>query len=380
MKKKSGLSSEKKVQRILVSGSAVLPQKNVKGIRVARKRKAQPQFPNLKGYPDLSDIPSDNYGNLTEAGSINPEEFDGGIVSGKLVRTKYDNTELKKSIDTDIFELIPREEVELPDTVLRSVYNEVTQSVNDLTIEVAELTFEISTLNSKISELEIVSESLKIEADNERLKANIAEQQATTANEQVSETTIDLSNAIQNSINEAIQRVSLTARSEALYQENVNLREQLFGLSAVAAGGGVAGGSNNFAVTVIGSEVSTADIKDTISDERIDEGNNWQQECKISIEIDNVSTELKITTVNFNKVSGDSIFEARNEINGLTIDSESSGIFKLRFPGGIKDAKPRNWTHKAKNYNGNYEVVVKFDDGSTDSVQLTAALRKNKKK
>ena len=244
MKQQTGLNNEQRVQKILVSGSAVLPQKNSKGLRIARKQKRKPLVPMVKGYPDLSDIPSDNYGNLSEAGFITSNEVDGGIISGKLVRAKYDNTELKKSIDTTIFELIPQTPVELPDTVLRSVYNVVTQSVNDLTVEVQILTTEVSTLNSEIQELEIVSESLKIVADNEKLRANIAAEQARVANVQVGETTIDLSNAIQNSINEAIQRVSLSARNEALLQENESLREQLFGLAAQAAEGAQVGTNN----------------------------------------------------------------------------------------------------------------------------------------
>ena len=74
--------------------------------------------------------------------------------------------------------------------------------------------------------MEIVSESLKIEADNQLLRANIAEDTATVANTQVAVTTIDLQNAIQNSINEAVQRVSLTARIEAL-QESFRVQKEL---------------------------------------------------------------------------------------------------------------------------------------------------------
>lgn len=189
--KNTGLKNETQVGKILISGSNALKQKNEAGVRLFEQS-------------DLSD----------------------GIIGGKLVRPNYNTTELKKSLDTTIFELIPQEAPQLPDTVLRSVYNVVTQSVNDLTLEVQQLTENLISLQSKISELEIVSESLKIEADSERLKASIAEQQATTANAQIATTTIDLQNAIQNSINEAIERVSLTARIEAL-QESFRVQKQL---------------------------------------------------------------------------------------------------------------------------------------------------------
>lgn len=187
----TGLKNESQVGKILVSGSNALKQKNDAGVRLFEQS-------------DLSD----------------------GIISGKLVRPKYDTNELKKSLDTKIFELIPQTPTALPDMVLRSIWNEATQSINDLTLQVQELTSNILDLQSKVSQLEIVSESLRVEADNEKLKASVAETQATTANKQVATTTIDLTNAIQNSINEAVQRVSLTARIEAL-QESFRVQKQL---------------------------------------------------------------------------------------------------------------------------------------------------------
>ena len=381
MKKQTALSNERRVQQILVSGSAVLSQKNSAGVRIARKTKAIPQPPIVKGYTDLSNIPSDNYGNLTEAGLLNIDELDGGIITGKLERAKYDNAELRKSIDTSIFELIPQTPIQLPDTVLRSVYNVVTQSVNDLTIEVAVLTNEVSTLNSDIQELEIVSESLKIEADNERLKANIAQQQTTVANKQVGETTIDLSNAIQNSINEAIQRVSLTARTQALLQENENLREQLFGLAAQTAEGASSGASNNFTVKVNKTEKdSTYDLKDTTTRKRV--GNSgWEAKCNISIEVSNVSSTLKITKINFTKLSGEPLFKPNptSTLSSLTVDSEKSVTFKLQFESNLKTYQPTKWYKSARDYDAQYEVSVTFDDGTTDTVPLSARVRKNTK-
>lgn len=391
MKKKSGLTNERKVQQILVSGSAVLPQKNPNGVRVARKRKAKPNPPIVKGYPDLSEIPTDSYGNLSEAGTININELDGGIVSGKLVRPKYDNSELKKSIDTDIFELIPKTKVELPDTVLRSVYNEVTQSVNDLTIEVQQLTTEVSTLNSKITELEIVSESLKIEADNEKLKANLAEQQSTVANLQVGTTTIDLQNAIQNSINEAIQRVSLTARNEALSEENKSLREQLFGLAAQTAEGAISGGDNSFTVKVNnGNGDASQQTSDLYAKTSHNAGSG--RTMTNTIEVSNVTTNNKITEVKFEFSGNPKWFKVKSGAN--SIEPESSETYQCEYDngviggsgtsagkrGGIKPRRRRiGWKGKATNYKDLVlKVNVKFADGSTDTVSLTTDLRKNR--
>ena len=382
MKKQSGLKNERKVQKILVSGSAVLPQKNSAGVRIAKKRKPMPDSPIVKGYPDLSEIPTDSYGNLSEAGTINTDDLDGGIVSGKLVRAKYDNAQIKKSIDTNIFELIPQIPIELPDTVLRSVYNIVTQSVNDLTIEVQLLTNDVSNLNSKISELEIVSESLKIEADNERLKANIAEQQATTANEQVASTTIDLSNAIQNSINESIQRVSLTARNEALLQENTSLREQLFGLSAQTAEGAQSGATNNFTVKINNVSEWPEDIGHTTS-------RNNPKEMTTTLEVSNVTTDLTIDSIDFVVAGGIKWFTV-DKAGQNTIPPETGKTYVCNLvskihpdSGGVRPYKTSGWIKVWKGRATDYTddkltVNVRFSDGTTDSIVFTTHLRKNR--
>jgi hypothetical protein len=384
MRKQSGLKNETKVQKILVSGSVVLPQKNSKGLRIARKQKPSPVVPIIKGYSDLSDIPNDNYGNLSEAGLQKLDELNGGIISGKLVKAKYDNTELKKSIDTTIFELIPQTTVELPDVVLRSVYNEVTQSVNDLTIEVQILTTEVSTLNSEIQELEIVSESLKIEADNEKLKANIAIEQSNVANLQVGETTIDLSNAIQNSINEAIQRVSLTARNQALLQENESLREQLFGLSAQTAEGAQSGATNNFTVKINNDSEWPEDIGHTTS-------RNNNREMTTTLDVSNVTTDLTITSISFVVAGGFSWFTV-DKAGQNTIAPETGATYACKLiskihpdSGKVKPYKKsgafgiKYWKGSATDYTSDkLTVSVTFSDGTTDSIAFTTHLRKNK--
>jgi hypothetical protein len=376
MRKNSGLKNEKQVQKILVSGSAVLQEKNSAGIRIVRAKKEKPNAPYIKGYPDLSEIPTDNYGNLSEAGILTNDKIDGGIIGGKLIRPKYDRDELEKSIDTDIFELIPNEPVELPDTVLRSIYDEATNNISTLTTTIETLNSEVLQLTSKVSELEVVSESLKIQADSEILKASTLEIQNGIINLKISETTIDLQNAIQNSINEAIQRVSLTARTEALTLENQSLRDQVYGLSAATAAGGTVGSSSNFAVVVIGSEESQWDMKDTTSKRRIKNNSDWRDKCKIAIDVKNISSTLTITKIEFKKVSGTKMYAAYSELANKTVAPESTVNFKLKFDDKVKDLDPPRGG--AEDYNSQYKVEVTFDDGTKDNVQLSGRLRKNK--
>lgn len=197
--KDSGLKNEHQVGKILVSGSQALHEKNIAGVRLFQES-------------DLSD----------------------GIIAGKLIKPNYNIDELTKAVDTTIFELIPQRPVQPFDGVARPVYNEVTQSVINLTLQVKDLTQTVSDLRSKVSGLEIVTQSLRVEVDGEKLKAGIAENQSTVANSQIATTTIDLQNAIVNSLNEAIQRVSLEARIEAL-QEAFKLERQLKEVQTQAA-------------------------------------------------------------------------------------------------------------------------------------------------
>lgn len=349
--KNSGLKNEQQVQKILTSGSSTLNERTSAGLRLFKES-------------DLSD----------------------GIISGKLIRPKYNNSELKKSVNTDIFELLPQETPVLPDMVLRSIYNEATQSINDLTVDVEVLTTEVGDLESKISELELVSESLKIEADNEILKATIADNRANEANKQISKTTIDLQNAVQNSINEAIQRVSLSARNESLLQENESLREQLFGLSARTAEGAISGGDNKFTVKVNGNAGDAgqqdADIYTKTS---ADAGNG--RTMGVTLEISNVTTSKRITDVSFDVTGNPNWFKVKSgDVN--VIETESSETYTLEYDNSVVNSiNPRKrgglfggYKGSATNYSeASLEITVKFEDGTTDTVTLSSNLRKNKK-
>lgn len=218
--KNTGLKNEEQLRQIIVSGSSSLKKKNPAGIHLFEES-------------DLSD----------------------GIISGRLSKPKYNDTELLKSIDTVIEELVPQSTPTLPDTVLRTVYNEAIQQITTLTTENESLQTQVSNLTSKVSNLELINQNLLIDIDNQKLTADAASDRAEEANKQVASSTIDLSNSIQNSINEAIERVSLTARNESLSRENELLKDQLFGKAARASEGAQTG--EDFAVRVLQIEDTT---------------------------------------------------------------------------------------------------------------------------
>lgn len=205
---KKGLQNEAFIRKIKEDGSNALKPKNDIGVNVADKNNTS-----------------------------------SGLISGKLIRPKYNQDELLKSIDTEISELLPRTRPTLPDTVLRSVYNEATQSINELTLEVEELENDVTTLSSRIESLNSTTQSLQRELDGVNLSKMATDNQLSISQESFSNTTIDLQTAIQNSTQEAIQRVSLTARNQALKQEVDSLREQLYGRAAQLQAGGESSGT-----------------------------------------------------------------------------------------------------------------------------------------
>lgn len=199
---KKGLQNEEFIKNIKRDGSNALHSKNESGVNV-----------------------------------FDSSTSDTGVISGKLTRPNYNEEELLKSIDTTIIELLPRERPILPDTVLRSVYNEATQSINELTAQVEALANGETTLASKVESLNATTESLRRELDSVNLAKSIADNQLFASQQAFGEAQKDLQIALQNGTQEAIARVSLVARNESLQQELELLREQLFGRSAQVSAG-----------------------------------------------------------------------------------------------------------------------------------------------
>ena len=355
--KNSGLKNEAQVAKIFVSGSDALPETNDTGVRLFKES-------------DLTD----------------------GIISGKLTRPKYNTKELKKSVDTTIFELLPNNAPIGPPMVLRSIYEDALKRIDELIALLQRLNITIGERDATIAELQSIIDQLRIELENEQLKANIASQQSEIANKQIGETTIDLQNAIQNSINEAIARVSLTARVEALLQENESLREQLFGLAAQTAEGAISGGDNGFTVKVNNGDGDASQLSADLyakTSHNIGSGRT----LGTTLEISNVTTDNKITNIAFVFDGEPQWFKVKS--GATSIEPETSETYQCEYDqgviggegttagkrGGIKPRRRRiGWNGKARNYTDlTLKVKVTFADGSMDEVNLSTDLRKNRK-
>jgi hypothetical protein len=204
---KTGLQNEQLISELLVSGSNAITSKNPFGVHTFEQ--------------------------------TNNED---GVISGKLVKPKYNEVELVKSIDTRIFELLPPEPPPFDDRVPRPIYNEATQSVIDLTVQVVTLNRTVLDLRAKVQDVEIVSESLKVQLDLKDLNLAASQNQTGQLTTKISSTITELQNSIQKGTSEAIQRVSLYARNQSLEQELSALRiaasakEQSIAAGAVSTG------------------------------------------------------------------------------------------------------------------------------------------------
>jgi hypothetical protein len=174
--------------------------------------------------------------------SFEQDELKDGVISGKLTKPKYNELELVKSVDTVIFELLPPAPPPIDDTVPRPVYNEVTQSVIDLTAQVEELTNLVYTLRAKVQDVEIVSESLRVDLDLQNLNVAASQNQTSQLTSKISSTITELQNSIQKGTAEAIQRVSLFARNQALEQELSQLRQAVSAKEQALAAGALSTG------------------------------------------------------------------------------------------------------------------------------------------
>jgi hypothetical protein len=170
-------------------------------------------------------------------------DFEDGVVSQPLKRPGYNLDLLRQSIDLTITELADVVEELLPDTVLRSLYDEALEQISNLTSDLERLERDNLNLQTTISNLESEIDNLKSLNDSLEILKAISDNQLEVINDRLITVIEDLQTAIQKSIVEAIQRSSLQARNELLISENNSLKEQLFGRQAQIEAGARSSGT-----------------------------------------------------------------------------------------------------------------------------------------
>jgi DNA-directed RNA polymerase subunit F len=294
---KTGLQNEAKVKDILISGSGVINTRNEFGVHT---------------FSDQS--PTD------------------GILASKLIKPLYNISEIVKSLDVTITELIPTEVTTGPATVLKTVYDSALNEIQLRDATISSLNRNILTLNSKIGQLESVTQSLLIDLDNQRLLVANADNQNAITTTRIRTGIIDLQNAIQKGTSEAIQRVSYLARIKALEKENATVKDELYGKQAKVAEGFKV--SEDFAYKIL--EIKDKDYDGLRFDARANE-NEEKWTNGPSIQIDNFSAVDIIVT--FSEVGDDLILE----IPPVTLKAGANAVVKIKENiASIRGKKPRS--------------------------------------
>lgn len=157
-----------------------------------------------------------------------------GSVTGYLERPVYNEGELIKAVDTIVDELIPRGPRNLPETVLKTLYD---AKVQELTLAINEQIRLQDLLNQALADIEGLRaqiEALLQSIDTEKILTATANNEADATNTRYQSLLIDFQEALQKGIQEAIERVSLQAQvrglqaqKEVLIQTTESLQQQI---------------------------------------------------------------------------------------------------------------------------------------------------------
>jgi hypothetical protein len=154
----------------------------------------------------------------------------------KLIRPKYDETELKKAIDIEVRELRPNIPTPNLDLVPKPLYDDEVANNEDLRKQVSDLTLEVGTLTSTITDLksEVQSEinnRLSIEQSNDALV-----NQLNTLTQTVDDFALQIQNSLQKSVEEGILRASLQAQNTGFKAQIQALIKQIDSLNSIIEG------------------------------------------------------------------------------------------------------------------------------------------------
>jgi len=208
----------------------------------------------------------------------------------------------------------------------------------------------------------------------------VTDEQLNVTQESFSTSQSDLQVAIQNSTQEAIQRVSLTAINQSLSQEVDLLREQLFGRTAQ-----IAAGADSLSETVTINNLNKGGGSYEIYGTAVRKSKGGFQQFKSGEKFEIVNSGTEDETVKFLKKSGSGYHAwftinvpGSTQIDGgkqFTVKAGETVIITLKpNKPSINGKKPTGWG-KTRNYDA--KVVVQI--GTNDEIQYNTRLRKARK-
>lgn len=158
-----------------------------------------------------------------------------GELTNYIEKPKYDETQLKKAVDTVIDELILPPLPPSPPVVPKPVYDDLLEKYNQAVADLAEANNTIRNLQAQVAELQGQVQSLLSQLDAAQVARAIAENQLQQQAASFGELTAKFSQAIIKATKEASARVSLEAQKEGLTAQKDTLREQILQLRQLVA-------------------------------------------------------------------------------------------------------------------------------------------------
>ena len=303
-----------------------------------------------------------------------------GEMSGRLRRAKYDEEQLLLAVDTVVDELIGAKPKDLPAVVLKSLYDELRDELDKCLEEKEKLLKIISNLRAKISDLESQISGLKAELDASLLRVAVAENTAEALGDKFAGSVTDLQQAIQKSVSEAIERVSLeaqveglVAQKEALIKQLTTLEEQLQGKSAEVGAGAESSGTKFTARVTPNAEETKDNFYAKTSDKNRPSGGYTQINGP---DIILLNTSEDTLTFSFNETKGVKWFNA--PAGGVTIASGESKTVQANFTSDVgKPLRPWKrkigWKGKAQDHKTSLDITA-----GGETITLNATLYKER--
>lgn len=155
-------------------------------------------------------------------------------IKTQLIKPNYDNEELIKAIDINVDELIPESATIRFDLVPREDFDRVVTDNNDLSGDLAELQTQFDQLEADFISLQSDNQQLQIQTDQALQNESIIQNQSASIQAQFQQLNIDFREALQKSIQEGLNRLSLQAQNDGLRAEVNALRSDISTLESRA--------------------------------------------------------------------------------------------------------------------------------------------------
>jgi hypothetical protein len=167
---------------------------------------------------------------------VNDNDSASSLIFKSLNKDKYDDVELQKAVDTIVKELKPNIPVPNLDLVPKPLYDEQVATNEDLRKQVADLTVQNQELNQQITVLQAlieieINKRLVVEQTNDALSNQLSVLSTT-----ISEFALQISTAVQKSIDESILRASLQAQNKGFFAQITALIKQIDSLNSIIEG------------------------------------------------------------------------------------------------------------------------------------------------